>query len=542
MRLIIFPLMTALLFPAGLMAAQVPPKETPIRLAAKASYLKMVQDKSPAQSIKPEAEHESESKNPSLKNLSLNELLRQVVVRNQQVLIQRTEWGIKQAEEEKSHSIFEPEFVASSKLEENSQKNTVEESVNRLFESTYEERNWDHSLAVEGFAPTGAKYNLGYNLRKISNSLVKSLTDEKEEYQMYLGVSMTQPLLKNAWSKTTKAGIRTAEQESTAAFQDYRQRLMQMVKKAAINYWDYYQAQEKLKLRQDSIRIAEKLLVDNQERHRTGKMSETEVFEAMAGVASRKSLLSEARQDQLEGINNLRTTLSLEAADEELNLHAVDIPELNPPTIDKGASLVRALELQPESLVVQTRLKQADIKIDFAKNQRLPELDLIASYGLNGLDFNSSDSWQQISDAEYAAWAVGMEFRMPLLGGIDSRSELRKAELERRRQQMALRDIEIKLSNQIDTALNQVHSSLEQLNYANAIVELHKKLLDAELSRLNFGKSNSRLVLEKEDKYRNALEVALKNQVQLQTALIELEMAKGVILLNNGVEVMEGLL
>lgn len=536
-------LLIAILFPLtqSLASAGTDPN-APIYLAARANYLKTMENGSQQptiDSLTAQLSSTTDAQLLVLKKLSLKDLLQQVVQRNQRVLMQKTEWGIKQAEEEKTHAIFEPEFVASIELADNSQRNTVEESLSRQFASTYAERNWDYSVAVQGFAPTGAKYNLGYNLRKLSNTVTQSLTSEDEEYQMYLGLSLTQPLLKNAGFKTTRAGIRAAESESEASFHDYRQEMMQTVNKAANAYWGFYQTQEKLKLRQDSIRIADKILIDNHERHRTGKMAEIEVYEAMAGVTSRKSLVSEAMQEHLEAVNTLRSVLSIKASTDTMEIKASETPKIDPMAFNKDAILQKAFQLQPEYLAAQTRLKQSGIKVAFAKNQRLPELDLIASYGLNGLDFGRGGSWKQVKEAEFDSWSLGMEFRMPLLGGIDSRGELKKVQLEKKRQLLALKDIEIKLTNDVDNAIHKVSSAVEQLDYAGDIVKIQKKLLDAELARLHSGKSNSRLVLEKEDSYRNALEVELKNKVKLQTALIELELSEGSILLNNGVEMME---
>ena len=95
------------------------------------------------------------------------------------------------------------------------------------------------------------------------------------------------------------------------------------------------------------------------------------------------------------------------------------------------------------------------------------------------------------------------------------------------------------MTNNIDTALHQIASAEKQRQYADGIVELRKRLLDAELARLDAGKSSTRLILEKEDDYRFAKEFALKNHVELQTALIELELAGGTILLNHNIEILD---
>ncbi len=475
----------------------------------------------------------------AVKRLSLSELIQRVVVQNQQIKIQKAQWDIKQAEEAGTHAIFEPEFVTAAEYEDNRQKNTPQESLNRLGEDVYKERNWDYSFALEGLVPTGGKLSLDYDLRDLSNSVTKSLTDEDDEYQMFLGLNLRQPLLKNAGIGTTKTAIRVAQSESQVSFQEYRQEMMRTISKATAGYWDFYQAQENLKLIQESVRIADKILIDNRQRHRTGKMAKTEVLEAMAGVDSRRALSSEAQHEHRDAANRLSKVLSMAPTQGSVRLEATDKPVVDKLDFDDQAIAQRAFELQPEYLEARQRLKKADIKLSFAKNQRWPELDLIASYGFNGLDFSRSESWDQIENGDFNSWSVGIEFRLPIGGGIKSRSELKKAQLEIKSQLLALKDIEVIMTNNIDTALHHIASAEEQRRYADGIVELRKRLLDAELARLNAGKSSTRLILEKEDDYRNAKQFALKNRVELQTALIELELAGGTILLKHGVEIMD---
>ncbi len=481
----------------------------------------------------------SETGAGTVKRLLLSELIHEVVAQNQQIQIQKAQWDIKQAEEAGTHAIFEPEFVTAAEYEDNRQKNTPQESLNRLGQDVYKERNWDYSFTLEGLVPTGGKLSLDYDLRELSNSVTKSLTDEDDEYQMFLGLNLRQPLLKNAGIGTTKTAIRVAQSESQVSFQEYRQKMMHTVSKATTIYWDFYRTQENLVLIQESVRIAEKILNDNRQRHRTGKMAKTEVLEAMAGVASRRSLSSEAHHEHRETANRLSKVLSLAPSQESLRFEATERPVVEKLDLDDQEILQMAFELQPDYLEARQRLKKADIKLSFAKNQRWPELDLIGSYGFNGLDFSRSGSWDQIKDGDFETWSVGLEFRLPIGGGVKSRSELRKAQLEIKSQLLVLKDIEVIVTNNIDTALHHIASAEEQRQYADDIVKLRKRLLKAELARLDAGKSSTRLILEKEDDYRNAKEFALKNNVELQTARMELELAGGTILLNHNIEIMD---
>lgn len=489
----------------------------------------------------------------------LTQLIRRVVSDNQQIQIQKTAWMIRQAEAEETRAIFEPELITSLERQVNSQHNSIVESLGLNSASTYDEDNWNYDASIQALAPTGGKMKLGYNFSRLSNSLTKSLTSEDNEYQMYLGVSLSQPLLKNAGATATKAGIMAADLESSAAFQEYRLKMMQRVSNVSVDYWDYYQAQKKLELRQDSFRISEKILADNQERHRTGKMAETEVLEAKIGVNTRQSLLSETAHEQLQVANRLRSlmaqtrsTTTSEMTPEEIKPGTAEAStlelELSDPKpyrleeLNRDEIIQTAFTLRPEYLAAKKRLEQAEIKIGFAKNQRWPELDLIASYGLNGLDFDTSGSLEQLERSDHAAWAVGLELHLPLQGGIESRSKLKKSKLEKRRQIITLKDIEIELKNRIDTAIDNVHKSTEQLHYAEQIIAIQKRLFEVEMMRLQAGQSSSRLVLEKEDNYRSARENALTNIVKQQRALIEMDLTSGAILQKYGVDIMEAAL
>ncbi len=314
---------------------------------------------------------------------------------------------------------------------------------------------------------------------------------------------------------------------------------MQTVNEATGVYWDFYQAQESLALIEESVRIAEKILIDNRHRHRTGKMAKTEVLEAQAGVASRKTLSSEAQHKYRQAANRLYKLLAVQPSQKRPHFEATEKPVVDKPEFDDQKILKQAFELQPVYLEAREELKKADIKLAFAKNQLWPELDLVGSYGFNGLDFSRGGSWDQIKNGDYETWTVGVEFRVPIGGGIKNRSELKKAQLEIKSQLLALKDIEVNVTNNIDTALHHIESAEEQRRHAEGIVDLRKQLLDAELARLNAGKSSTRLILEKEDDYRKAKEFALENSVELQTALTELDLAGGTILLNHDVEIMD---
>jgi hypothetical protein len=146
-------------------------------------------DKNPAIATSAGPAERSGSAAGVVNRLSLSELIHRVVAQNRQIQIQQAEWAIKQAEEKGTHAIFEPDFVTTAEYEDNSKKNTPQESLNRPGENVYTERNWYYRVGLKGLVPTGGKVNLGYELRQLSNTVTKDLTDEEDEHEMYLGLN-----------------------------------------------------------------------------------------------------------------------------------------------------------------------------------------------------------------------------------------------------------------------------------------------------------------------------------------------------------------
>ena len=470
--------------------------------------------------------------------LSVRDLVQLVRQKNEQILIQDQEWGIAQEAVEGAKAIFEPAFVSSYQHEDLSQRNTVREIVSLGFIPVFAEKSNRYGGAIETLAPTGARFRLGYDLRAFRNTLDEQYGVNRE-YKTFLGASVTQPLLKNGGMTTTMAEIRVAEADADIAFQTYREQTMRSISDAIATYWDLALSQKIYDVRKASVRIAEELLRDNEERVRTGKMAETEVFEARAGLDRRKSFLSEAKQAIVTTTNRVRTLFSSSTAEKNMQITATDPLDTEVLELDYGDSLVKALKLRPEYISTRRKVEREDIRLVFAKNQRWPQLDLTGSYGLNGLSDSFSGSWDDAWDHDFKTWSIGVELRIPLTGDRKSRSELEATKKRKKQALLELKAIEVNLANAVDTAIQSVRSTQEQVRYFSNVEDSRERLLRAEIARFDAGKSNSRLLLEKEEELHFAREAKLNSIVNHKKALLDLELAEGSLLLNYDVDIME---
>ncbi len=472
--------------------------------------------------------------------LSLRDFILLVREKNEQIRFQALEWGISRESVKGAKAIYEPEFVSNYLHEDTRQRQTVRELVSTdLATPIFKEKADNYEAAIEGLVASGARLRLGYSLRS-SHDVFDSQFGVDKEYKTFLGGTITQPLLKGWGIKTNRAGIRVAERDADIAFQTYREQMMRVVAEAIAAYWDLYLTQEKYMVRQDSVEIAEKVLRDNIVRVQTGKMAETEVLEAKAGLALRESLLSEARQAIVAVMNNVRTLFSSSAAEKEIEIVAIDKLEIKKVEVDFANSLLKAFKLRADYLSSRKKIEREDIKLAFAKNQRWPQLDIEGSYGLNGLAQSFSDSWDDATDGDLPTWTVGIKLRIPLVADIKARSEMNAAKKRKKQALLELKAVEVALANQVDTAIQSVYSAREQVSQHARVVDFNKRLLEVEIARFKAGKSNSRLLLEKEEDLLRAKEAELDSLVKYKKIILELGLAEGSLLHSHGIDIMDG--
>lgn len=431
---------------------------------------------------------------------------------------------------------FEPEFVTSYEREANERENTIEQIISQG--TTYfEEDNKLFAAGLEGLVPTGARYRMGWSERDLYNNLRVRPTDPlRREFQAFLGLTLTQPLLKDFGFNATLARTRLAREDQNLAQQDFRRQMMLIIGATETAYWDLQVAQQRLALREASVAVAEKLLAGNRDRVREGKMAEIELVEAEAGLAQRRSLAVEAAQRLVDAASRLRT-LFAESVD-ETNWMIVASEELPPAasTPDLDEAVADAMAHHPEYLARLHRVEQEKIRVAYARNQRWPQVDLKASYGKNGLGDDLNSAWGDIEYKDYESWSVGVEVRLPILTGVRRANELGAANAKRREALLQLKAAEVEIANNLFAAQRKVDGLRSVASNYDEVAAAGRRLLDNEQNRLAEGRSDSRRVLEVETQLADASIAALESRGEFEKARIEFELSAGRILVTRGAE------
>lgn len=473
--------------------------------------------------------------------LTLKDYVQRVLDYNESIQVRMLQVEVARHAVLAERGVFEPELVGSLEHQDSQRPNTVEQQRNLLGANLFNERNNLYSGALEALVPTGARLRLGYSLRDLRNNLQQQANFASSgatngEYATFVGFSLTQPLLKNRGQTATLASLRLAAANSELAFQEYRKQMMQVVSTAEAIYWELFFAQEQARFFDESVAVAENLLKDSRARLDAGKASELDVLEAEAGLALRLSKQSEARQKLFETMNRFISLYSGTVMTTNRTARATDRPETKDANLFYLEGWQDAFELNPDYLTRRKQVVVESVRLAYARNQRWPQVDLKASYGLNGLGDSPSASWEDVQRQNFPAWSVGLEMRIPLSGGAKARHELSAAQLRQKQTLLNLKEIETQIANALDSSIRKVHSTSQSVTNYQTVVAFNQNLLSTQLKRLEVGRIESQKVLETEEKLFEAKNAVVASLVDHQRALLEWELVRGSILKNRNLE------
>ena len=317
--------------------------------------------------------------------IKLNDYLQQVMEHNESVQAQMLETEVARHKNKAEAGIFEPEFQASYTRESNQRTNNVQQQAQQNGEGYFSERNNIYDFGVQDTIPTGGKIRLGYTLSDLANNvnpnasfLTSTNSYWSKQYQTFVGVTFTQPILKDGWLTPTMANLRLSAMESDIAFQEYRQQLMVTIFHAESAYWNLYFSQEQVQFFDQSVAVAQDVLDDSREKLKAGQGAELDVLEAQSALALRYTKRNDALQSYYDAQGALRVLLGNPTplqhyydplGNEQVRLNTsipnhlagpsepvfrvTDTPRKTSPAISYADNYQQAFDLNPDYLIQQ---------------------------------------------------------------------------------------------------------------------------------------------------------------------------------------------
>jgi outer membrane protein len=380
--------------------------------------------------------------------------------------------------------------------------------------------------------PTGGALTLAYDLfnanRRSTGAVFGPAHTESDIHEAALRV--IQPLLKNFGKEVTEAGINIAKINADISYEAFRAELIAQLANAQKSYWNLVFAINNYDVQKLAVAQAEDLLRINQVKFDVGVLPKTDVLQAQAQVAQRKSFLIQSEQlvhnvqDELKSAMNLART----AAEWQTQIIPKHSPAFAEAEYDEEACIRIALENRPE--IIQTNLARDIGMIDLAvaDNQKRPELNLVASGG-----YVSPDS---TDDYDYDNYSVGLEFQFPLQNR-KARAAWEQAQASLEAQEIYIEKTAQAITQQIRASLREIRTARERIDINQTAVEFERANLDSEKERFSVGASTSFQVLQFQEDFARAQVNYLQSITEYNKARIDLEAAQGTLLESSGVKI-----
>jgi outer membrane protein TolC len=182
-----------------------------------------------------------------------------------------------------------------------------------------------------------------------------------------------------------------------------------------------------------------------------------------------------------------------------------------------------------EMLELELRLLSDTVNIRYAQNQQLPQLDLNASYTVNGLGASSQDSFQQLSRKDYEDWSIGANLSVPL-GNERANALVRQAVLTRLQRLSSKEARRQTVRQEVLNAIDRIQSGWQSILAARQATILATRALVAEQHQFDVGRSTSTDVLDAATRLAADQLSEIQALTEYQFAQTDLAVATGTLL------------
>ncbi|HOQ31311.1 MAG TPA: TolC family protein [Candidatus Hydrogenedens sp.] len=473
--------------------------------------------------------------------MSLKECIEMALKQNPDIIVSGLEPRKAQADQLTAQGMFDP-FLQTS-LQHNYASVLASQQIRAYAEiSSFDTKQTAFESSLGGKLKLGTQYAVTFN----TNIEETSFSNFAKDYSGQLLFTLTQPLLRGFGIKVNTARLEMAKKSEKIGEGQLKMTIMNTVNEIIKAYWDLVGAMENVKVREEALANAERLLSISEKRREIGTAADIEVLQAKAGVATRQSELV-AAQAQLESASDMLKNL-LMLREENMFSKVLIVPTDRPHSFenenfdlsklapDLDQSVEKALKNRPEIAMADLQIDIADLQMLQARNDMLPQLDLIGSYGQGGRDRSITKMFYGIRDDDETYYTYGIKATIPI-GNRAGRGAFQRARLTKREMEERKKKIEQAIMMGVHLAIRNVETNRILVESNRQARKLQEANVIAEEKRLRLGVSTSWRVLQVQTDYTMAKTMELQAQISYEKALIDLYLAEGSLLDNLEIEV-----
>jgi outer membrane protein len=465
--------------------------------------------------------------------MPLQEVMQRAVANNLDVRVAGYGPAIESTRVIEAEARFDPSFFVNSQFQRNDRDQAA------AFTTDAQADIFTTQVGVRQNLWSGGQAELRYQAGRTRLREGGAFTQINPFYENDLVLQVTQPLLRDFGNQVNRARINISRNNQRISLLDFRRQLEETAADVEETYWQLVQAERDVaiteRLLDETTRTAELLW-----RRRGQDVTRVQLSQANASVEQRRAALITTRarvRDLSDRLKRLMNDPGIPVASQTLVLPATP-PAQEPVRFDFEDLMNTALEHRLELGQQQLRVDSARIAANVARNNLLPQLNLVGSVSVQGLDEDFAGAFEEQMDFGNIGWAIGFQFEIPI-GNRAARATNQRARLQQQQAIEQYRNLIEQIALDLRTAMRNVDTSWDQIAATRQARFAAEDALLAIQQREDAGEMLSptfvQLKLDQQERFAQSASAETQAVSNYNNSLSILERTKGTLLRYNNI-------
>jgi outer membrane protein len=450
------------------------------------------------------ADTDQDLNNPRALHLTLDQAIKTAMERNVGIQLQRYTTEMAGQSLRSQYGLFD--WLGTGTLSHQSSETPPSSSLEAL---ASRQSIWD--VGVQQVIPTGGTYRLSFNNDRTATA--GGFQIRNPTYHSNLGLSLSQPLMRNFGVDVTERGITIARNTLGIDRELFRSTLIGTTNDVEQAYLNLIYARQFVDVVKEALFLARDQARITQIRIDVGASAPLDILQPRVQIATQEEALINAVAGVRNAEDALRQLLHLDPADWDRPLLPDDKVGYTPMAVSMADAVARALQLRPEMRQNQLTTAIRGVQYNYARNQTLPQLDLSLAYrnaGLGGpalaIDPLSgrptnlpsttySTALRQDLLGTFPTWSAAFTIGVPITN-IGARAEAKRAELDLAQSRTSEEQTRQTITVQVREAVRAIDTAAKDIIATRTAREAAEQNLDAERKRYENGMTTNFQVLQ----------------------------------------------
>ncbi len=490
---------------------------------------------SPASAATVAAETDQDVKSPRALRLSLDDAIKTAMERNIGIHVSRYELQASGESLRGQYGLYD--WLGTATLTRATSKSPVITAAD-----VPSARTATANFGVQQNLPTGGAYNLGFrNTKTVAGGGFRSFSPS---YDTGLGLAVNQPLLRDFGVDVTNRGINIARNTLGISREAFRATLLDTTNSVEQAYLDLVYARQFVDVVKEALFLARDQSRITQIRIDVGASAPLDILQPRVQIATSEENLINAVASVRNAEDNLRALMHLDPAEWDRPIIPTDPVGYTPVSVNVQEAVNRAFDLRPELHELTLTTDTRRIQNMYARNQRLPLVDLKLNYNLGGAagraiqpdpvtgvrtDTGYTSAFRQLLGNDFPSYTFGLNVGIPFTN-IGARAEAKRTELELLRARTDEEQTRQNIAVQVRATARAIDTSAKNIAAAKTAREAAEQNLEAERRRYENGMTTNFQVLQVQGQLSDARARELQALVGYNKAVTAYHRAVGDLL------------